>query len=207
MRLMGKREIGKLSVFDLVVSIMIADFAVISVEDPSIPLIHGIVPMVTMLAAQVALAWVTMKNSRIRSVVEGRPSVLINNGKVQEKEMGKQRYNMEDLMVQLRENNIADVADVEFAILEPSGKLTVFPKEEKLPLTKGDFFGQVKRLSRLPVPVVIDSRVQEGALKDLGKSRGWLLDQLRQYGYMDIKDVFFASIDENGRFYIDERED
>jgi uncharacterized membrane protein YcaP (DUF421 family) len=160
-----------------------------------------------MLAAQVALAWVTMKNPRIRSVVEGRPSVLIHNGKVQEKEMGKQRYNMEDLMVQLRENNIADVADVEFAILEPSGKLTVFPKEEKLPLTKGDFFGQVKRLSRLPVPVVIDSRVQEGALKDLGKSRGWLLDQLRQYGYPDIKDVFFVSIDENGRFYIDERED
>ncbi|MDR6226355.1 uncharacterized membrane protein YcaP (DUF421 family) [Desmospora profundinema] len=207
MRLMGKREIGKLSVFDLVVSIMIADFAVISIQDPKIPVIHGIIPMVTMLGAQVFLALVTLKSSRIRAVVEGKPSILISNGKVQEKEMRKQRYNMEDLMVQLREKNISNVADVEFAILEPSGKLSVFPKEEHLPLTKGDYFGEVDRLSRLPVPVVIDGKVQEDALEDLKKDRSWLMEQLLRYGYPNLKDVFFASIDENGRFYIDPRED
>lgn len=207
MRIMGKREIGKLSVFDLVVSIMIADFAVISIEDTELPLFHGIIPIIVMVTAQVLLAWVTMKSPPLRNIVEGKPSVLIKNGKIQERELRKQRYNMEDLMVQLRDRNIYDLADVEFAILESSGKLSVIPREEQTPLTKGDFLQKVDRLTRLPVPVIIDSQVQKESLKQLGQDQEWLEKRLRQYGYKDIHEIFFASVDHRGRFYIDRRQD
>ncbi|PTM58329.1 DUF421 domain-containing protein [Desmospora activa] len=206
MRLMGKREIGKLSVFDLVVSIMIADFAVISIDNTKIPLMHGVIPIVTMLGAQVLLAWVTLKSPRIRDVVDGKPSMLIKNGKIQEQEMRKQRYNVEDLMVQLRDKRIHNLADVEFAILEPSGKLSVFPKEERMPVTKGDLFDKVDRLTRLPVPVVVDGQVQKDALKKLGQDQDWLKKRLHQYGHKDISEIFFASVDHHGSFYIDSRQ-
>ncbi len=132
MRLMGKREIGKLSVFDLVVSIMIADFAVISIENTKMPFVNGLLPIVVMMAAQILFSWLSLKSSTIRNIVDGRPTYIIKNGKINEDEMKKHRYNMDDLLLQLREHKIANVDDVEFAILETTGKLTVFPKEGKV---------------------------------------------------------------------------
>jgi len=131
MRLMGKREIGKLSVFDLVVSIMIADLAVIFIENGDQPVIQGILPIVTLMVTQIALSYLSLKNQTVRHLVDGKPAVLIEDGKIREKEMARNRYNLDDLMAQLREKNIDNIADVEFAILETSGKLSVFPKEEK----------------------------------------------------------------------------
>ncbi|MGN7453243.1 DUF421 domain-containing protein [Paenibacillus pasadenensis] len=131
MRLMGKREIGKMSVFDLVISFMIAEIAVLVIEDTERPLLDGIVPMVILMAVQVGIAYIGMKNRRIRLLFDGKPSVIIADGKLDPEEMKKQRYNLDDLLQQLRENQIARVADVEFAILETSGKLSVIPKEQE----------------------------------------------------------------------------
>ncbi|MFC4078326.1 DUF421 domain-containing protein [Salinithrix halophila] len=197
MRLMGKREIGKLSVFDLVVSIMIAEFAVLSVEDVKVSILKGMIPIVVMFSIQVFLAYISMKSSPIRHLIEGTPTTLIKNGKIQEKNMRKLRYNVDDLMLQLRESNIANVADVEFAILETTGKLSVFER-------KAD--GAQKRV-RLPIPLIIDGRVQEDGLDRIGEDRSWLSRQLQQYGYQDIHEIFFASIDDRGRLYIDLRND
>ncbi|MCR8845999.1 DUF421 domain-containing protein [Paenibacillus sp. SC116] len=129
MRLMGKREIGKLSIFDLVISIMIAEIAVFGIEDAHKPLWECLVPMGVLVLIQIALAILAMKNRRIRCFFDGNPSFIINQGQLNREEMRKQRYNLDDLMLQLREQGIDSVQDVQFAILEPTGKLTVFLRE------------------------------------------------------------------------------
>ncbi len=131
MRLMGKREIGKMSVFDLVISFMIAEIAVLVIEDTKRPVIEGIIPMAVLMTVQVLIAYIGLKNRKLRLLFDGKPSVIIADGKLNQKEMKKQRYNLDDLMLQLRENQVARVADVEFAILETSGKLSVIPKESQ----------------------------------------------------------------------------
>ncbi|WP_455428659.1 DUF421 domain-containing protein [Kroppenstedtia eburnea] len=209
MRLMGKREIGKLSVFDLVVSIMIADFAVISIENTKMPFLNGLLPIVVMMAAQILFSWLSLKSSTVRNVIDGRPTFIIKNGKINEDEMKKHRYNMDDLLLQLREHKIANVDDVEFAILETTGKLSIFPKEEKAPVLKGDLgdLMSTRRIPRLPVSLVIDSQIQQDSLKQLGLDEAWLRDQLQRYGHKDLNKVFFVSIDHKGKLYVDSRED
>ena len=206
MRLMGKREIGKLSVFDLVVSIMIADFAVISIENTNMPFVYGLLPIVVMMAAQILFSWLSLKSSTIRNIIDGKPTYIIKNGKINEREMKKHRYNMDDLLLQLREHKIANVDDVEFAILETTGKLTVFPKEGKSPLKKEDLLPS-RRVSRLPIPLVIDSQIQRDSLKMIGQDEAWLRDQLQRYGYKDLDQVFFVSVDHTGKLYVDARDD
>ena len=126
-RIMGKREIGKLSMFDLVVSIMLAEIAAFVIEDTDKPLSHGIVPMVTVLVVQIGMAFLSLKSRRLRLMIDGKPTVLISKGTLHRDEMRKQRYNLDDLLLQLREQNIDSIGEVEFAILETTGKLTVIP--------------------------------------------------------------------------------
>jgi len=208
MRLMGKREIGKLSIFDLVVFIMIADLVVIFIEDTRVPLMKGIIPIMTLLLGQLLLSYLSLKNTHLRHLVDGQPSVLIKNGKIMEEEMAKQRYNLDDLMTQLREKNISNISDVEFAILETTGKLSVIPrtsveKREERDANENAGF----RPFMLPVTLIVDGKVQEEGLNQIGQNRFWLKNQIQQYGYKDFKEIFFASVDYRGRLYIDPKKD
>lgn len=206
MRLMGKREIGKLSVFDLVVSIMIAELAVVSIEDTDVTLIKGMAPIVTLMLTQVFMSFISLKSSKIRDFLEGTPSILIKNGEIQEKEMAKHRYNMADLLLQLRDRNVQSVADVEFAILETSGKLSVIPKESNQPATKGDLGIETQETSQLPVPLIVDGKVQDEGLTEIGKTRFWLKNEVQKQGYQDFKDIFFAARQADGTLYIDRKQ-
>lgn len=127
-RVMGKREIGELSVLDLIVFMMIAELAVIAIEDPQMKLMDAISPMIILMIIQIVLALISLKSRKFREVVDGRPTILIKNGKIDEKAMRKQRYNFDDLLQQLREKDIFNVADINYAILEPSGELSVMKK-------------------------------------------------------------------------------
>lgn len=191
-RVMGKREIGKLSIFDLVVSIMIAEIAVFSIEDPDMPLIRGIGPMVFLVIIQIALSHISLKNRTIREFIDGKPSVIIDKGQLNAKEMRRLRYNFDDLMTQLREKSVTNITDVEFAILETTGKLSVILKEEKDNLS-------------IALPVIIDGEVLDENLDKLGKTRLWLKQQLKDYGTTDFQRVFFASVDANGLLFVDLR--
>lgn len=133
LRIMGKREIGKLSIFDLVISIMIAEIGVFVLEDIKRPVFDGIVPMITLVIIQLIIAIVSLKSRKVRLWFEGEPSILVAKGKLNREEMRKQRYNLDDLLLQLRGKNIQNIADVEFAILENSGQLTVIPKSPSPP--------------------------------------------------------------------------
>ncbi|MBO8172615.1 MAG: DUF421 domain-containing protein [Bacillaceae bacterium] len=213
-RLMGKREIAKLSVIDLVVSIMIAEIAVLAIEDPSKPLLFELIPIVLLMVIQVVMAWLSLKSVKIRQLLDGTPTVLIANGKINDKEMAKLRYNFDDLLTQLREKDIKNVADVEFAILETSGKLSVFPKEKKTPVTREDLnieSGSESSSSAInvkyPMPVIMDGKVMDNHLEQIGKTRFWLKNQVQRYHVKDFKDISFASVDEQGNVYVDLKDD
>lgn len=188
-RLMGKREIGELSVFDLVVNIMIAEMAIIAIDETDTEFYKSVVPILFLMIIQISMAKLLIKSKKIRDLVDGSPTIIINKGKISEKAMKKQRYNFDDLLQQLREKNIGNIADVEFAILEPSGKLSII---EKKPNKEGD----------LTLPLIIDGEIQQDHLKKMDKTELWLRQQLKKLGYTDIKNISFCSF-QDGQFYID----
>jgi len=190
-RVMGKREIGELSILDLVVFIMIAEMAVMAIENPKDPLLYSILPMVTLLIIQIGLVIWSLKSNRMRNFIDGKPSIIIENGKINEHEMKRQRYNFNDLLVQLRDKNIKNVADVEFAILESSGRLSVFEKDQ-----------QSGEKGNLNLPFIIDGIIQEEHLLHEHKTTEWLRTELEKRGYSNLDKISYCSYD-NGKFFID----
>lgn len=189
-RLMGRREIGELSILDLVVFIMIGEMAIIGIADTEKPFLITIVPMILLMMIQIIMAIISLKSKRFRDLVDGKPTVIINRGKIDEDAMRKQRYNFDDLMTQLREKDIRSIADVEFAILESSGSLSVIEKLENS--KEGD----------ITIPLIVDGMIEEENLARINKTNLWLRQELKKKGYRDIKKISFCSY-ENGKFFVD----
>lgn len=177
-RFMGKREIGQLGIIDLIVSILIAELAAISIDNRDESMFLSIVPIVALTLIQVLFAYLSLKNSKIRNVFDGTPSVIINRGQVNFKEMIKQRYNLDDLLTQLREKHIRSIEDVDFAILETSGKLSIFKKDSNL-------FGEY------PLPLILDGGIDKGTLRQIGKDEKWVYKTLKSEG-VELKEVFYG---------------
>ncbi|KWZ83941.1 hypothetical protein HMPREF3213_00999 [Heyndrickxia coagulans] len=190
-RLMGKREIGELNVLDLVVFIMIGEMAVVAIENHSEPVVNTLLPMVVLLGIQIALALFSLRSSRIRKLIDGKPSILINKGKIDEKEMRRQRYNFDDLLMQLRSKDIDNIADVEFAILETSGQLSVVKKNKNK-----------NKPASYTEPLIVGGKIQQSNLKKSNKTEAWLRSELQKRGYGDIARISFCSY-QDGAFYID----
>ena len=188
-RVMGKREVGQLGIIDLVVSILIAEFAVISIEDSNKSIFVSVIPILTLLVLQVSLAFLTLKKPKFRIFLDGNPSIIIQEGNINYKEMLKQKYNLDDLTVQLREKGYRSIEDVEYAILENNGTLSVFP------------YPKDKKKSCLPLPVILDSSIQEDTLKCLGKDKKWVYDILKNKG-VKIEDVVYAFYKNSNIFII-----
>ncbi|MYL33341.1 DUF421 domain-containing protein [Pontibacillus yanchengensis] len=192
-RLMGKREIGELSILDLVVFVMLAEIGVFSIEDPQDEFIHAIIPMIVLLFIQRGTAWLSLKSQMFRVLLDGKPSVIIREGKINEHEMRKQRYNFDDLMQQLRENGTRSVADVDFAVLEPSGKLSIYEKSEKRPNDSSGFI----------MPLIADGKIQYENLKQNHKDEDWLRKEIHKRGYENPEQISFLSVDQENKWYID----
>ncbi|MGG3734586.1 DUF421 domain-containing protein [Heyndrickxia coagulans] len=190
-RLMGKREIGELSVLDLVVFIMIGEMAVVAIENHNEPVVNTLLPMVVLLGIQIALALFSLHSNRFRKLIDGKPSILISKGKIDEKEMRKQRYNFDDLLMQLRSKDIDNIADVEFAILETSGELSVVKKSKNK-----------NKPASYTEPLIVGGKVQQNNLKKSDKTEAWLRSELQKRGYGDISRISFCSY-QDGEFYID----
>ncbi len=200
MRVMGKRQIGQLQPFELVVTIMLSELAAIPMENPGIPLINGITPILTLLVAQVILSYISLKSERARAIICGRPSVLVENGKILEPELARLRYNLSDLMEQLRAKNIANISDVEFAILETSGQLSVIPKSQKRPVIPEDLNLPTK-YEGLPHVLISDGHIMNQNLTKLNLNIGWLTQQLNSQGIGSAEQVLFASLDTEGKLF------
>jgi uncharacterized membrane protein YcaP (DUF421 family) len=195
-RVMGKREIGELSILDLVVFIMIGEMAVVAIEKNHSPLFHTVVPMVLLMLIQITFAICSLKSKKFRNLIDGQPSIIINRGKIDENAMRKQRYNFDDLMTQLREKNIRSIADVEFAILESSGSLSVIEKLKNSDDDDGHPQGDIT------IPLILDGNIEEANLKRINKTNLWLRQELKKKGYQNVKQISFCSF-ENGKFFID----
>ena len=175
-RLMGKREIGELSIIDFIVSIFIAELAAISIENYKDSMLFSIIPISTLIIIQIITAKISLKSSIFRDTLDGSPSVIINRGKVNFREMVKQRYNVNDLLSQLRSQSIKCIEDVDYAILESNGKLSIFEKS-----FNKDY----------PLPLILDGKVDDDVLLQIGKSRSWLDKRLEREGYK-VEDIFYG---------------
>ncbi len=187
-RFMGKREVGQLGIVDLIVSILIAELAAISIDNRTESIFLSIIPIVVLVLIQMGMAYYSLKNQKVRDAFDGTPSVMINRGKINFKEMVKQRYNIDDLLTQLREQHIKSIEEVDYAILETSGKLSVFKKKDN-------------RFGDYPLPLILDGKIQEDTLKQIQKTEKWLQKTLTEEK-VNIEEIFYAFYQEKNIFII-----
>ena len=204
MRLMGKREIGQLQPFELAISIMIADLATIPMTEIGIPIFNGIIPILGLLVMHLIISILNLKSVKIRKIICGSPRILINKGKIDEKALKKERFTVNELQEKLRGNGIVNLGEVEYAILETSGDVTVVQKPEKRPTIPEDF--NIKpEYEGLPYDLIIDGKIMEKNLKIIGKNYIWLKKQVEKFGYKP-EEVLIATIDSKGQFYCQKKE-
>lgn len=187
-RFMGKREVGQLGIVDLIVSILIAELAAMSIDNRDENIFLSIIPIVALVFIQIGMSYISLKNAKVRDAFDGTPSVMINRGVVNFKEMVKQRYNIDDLLTQLREQKVRTIEEVDYAILESSGKLSVFTKQNN-------------RFGDYPLPLVLDGVIQPETLTQIKKTEKWLNQTLKDE-HVELANVFYAFYKDKGLYII-----
>lgn len=186
-RVLGKREVGQLGIIDLVVTILIAELASISIENTDVTIFKSVIPILTLMGLEMILAFVSLKKPHIRKFIDGSPSVIIKNGKVNYKEMVNQKYSLEDLLSQIREKGYRSIEDIEYAILENNGTLSIF-----------EYAG---KKSPFPMPIILDGEIQSDTLKHLKRKDDWVLSILQRRN-INLSDVFYAFYKDRSIFVI-----
>ena len=205
-RLMGKRQVGELEPSELVVSLLIADLAAVPMQDFGIPLLTGIIPIFALLAMTMILSVLTMKNTRFRILMCGKPSVVVKNGTLDQHEMQRNRYTVDELFEELRIKGYTDLTQIKYAILETNGQLSVLPYATCQPPTTGQLEIKTQE-SGLPVILISDGRLLEENLHISGHDRNWLDKQLRRHNCPSLADVFLMTVDEAGQVYLSPRQE
>ena len=180
MRCMGKREIGQMQPFELAIAIMIADLAATPMTEIGIPLLYGFIPILGLLFMHIAISLINLKSIKMRELICGKPRILIYRGKIDENAMKMENFTINELQERLRVNNINNLGDVEFAILETSGQISVVQKPEKRALKPEDFNINAK-YEGIAYDLVIDGKIMEENLKKLGKNRKWLETEVGKF--------------------------
>ncbi len=204
MRLMGKREIGQLQPFELAISIMIADLASVPMTELGIPITNGIIPILGLLVMHMLISVINMKSLKMRTIMSGQPSLLIYRGKIDEKVLRKERLTLNELEEKLRSNNVFNLGDVEYAILETNGEVTVIQKPEKRNVIVEDL-NISPEYEGISYDLVIDGKIMEKNLKSIGKDEKWLNAQLKKF---DAKpeNTLIATIDGKNEFFCQKKE-
>ena len=197
MRLMGKREVGQLQPYELVVVIMIAELAATPIGDVGSPLLYGILPMAALVICHGVISWLCMKSDKFRTLMCGQPTVLIRDGVICEKQLREMSVTMADLMEDLRIGGVMDPSEVGMAVLETGGKITVFPKAENRPLTPADM-GMKPEREGLPLTLVLDGVIQTENLRRGQLTRTWLKEQLESLGFSWAGEVLFMCVNTKG---------
>lgn len=199
MRLMGKREIGQLQPFELAISIMIADLAATPMTETGIPITNGIMPILGLLVMHLIISMLNIKSTKAREIICGKPSLLIYRGKIDQKTLKKERFTINELEERLRDNNIFNIGDVEYAILETSGQVTVIPKPNKKPIIIEDLNIEPK-YEGIPYDLVVDGKVMYKNLEKIGKNYVWLQKQTEKFG-IKPEDALIVTIDGDNQFF------
>lgn len=199
-RLMGKRQVGELEPSELVLALIIADLAAVPMQDFGIPLLSGIIPILTLLCVTMILSVLTMKSIKFRAIICGRPSIIVENGKLHQREMKRNRFTVDELMEELRLKGITDISTVKYAILETSGQVSVLPYANQLPVTAEQMNVTPPDVG-LPLVIINDGRLMERNLKVRGFDDRWLERRLQEHRVNSPKEVFLLTVDEQNRVY------
>lgn len=205
MRLMGKREIGQLQPFELAISIMIADLASVPMTELGIPITNGIIPILGLLMMHLLISILDMKSITIRKIMSGQPSILIYRGKIDEKALRKERITINELQERLRGDNIFDLGDVEYAILETNGEISVIPKPEKRGIIPQDL-KIIPEYEGIPYDLIVDGKMMKKNLQILGKDEKWLKEQLEKFDATP-KNTLIATMNGKGQFFCQKKEE
>lgn len=205
MRMMGKREIGQLQPFELAISIMIADLASVPMTELGIPLTNGIIPILGLLVMDLLISWLNMKSINFRKLLCGKPSILVYRGKIDEAMLKKERFTVNELQERLRGDDVFDIADVEYAILETNGEISVITKPEKRSVTTEDLKLDVA-YDGIPYDLVVDGKIMYENLKRLGKDQKWLETQLKKF-HAQPNDVLLATINGKQEIFCQKKEE
>lgn len=199
-RLMGKRQVGELEPSELVLDLIIADLAAVPMQDFGIPLLAGVIPILTLLCLTMILSLLTMRSLRFRALLCGRPSIIVADGEPRQKEMYRNRFTLDELMEELRMQGVTDLANVKYAILETNGRLSVLCRASENPVTAAQM-GLHPQETGLPVILINDGRVLEHNLLGRGLDRTWLDKQLAHHKIRRAEQVFLMTIDEENTVF------
>lgn len=183
-RLMGKKEVGKLGIIDLIVSVLIAELAAMSIESNEISILVSLIPIAVLVVIQISLSYISLKSVKVRKLIDGSPKIIINKGKVDFKEMSKLRYSLDDLISQLREQSIKSIEEVKYAILENNGKLSVFTDD-----------------NIYPMPIIVDGVIDNYTINNMNKDTSWVYNLLKKNN-IELEKVFYAFYTKNKTFII-----
>ncbi len=200
-RIMGKSELSSMDPFQIVILFMMAELAAIPIDTPDSSLIYGVGAIFTLLFLQVVISLLCLKSEKMRVIFSGKPSVLINNGQINKEEMANQRINLDDLNEQLRLKNAPSIADVDYAILEANGDLSVITKPEKRPLTPSDLNIEMAE-EIVPVVLISDGQLYEQNLRYAGFEEKKLQSAIKKAGFQGYEDIFLCLCDEKKNFHI-----
>lgn len=188
-RIMGKREIAQLGVIDLIVSIMIAEISAFSIERTDKSILFGLLPIISLVVLELILGFLTLKSRFLNKVFEGKPTMIINKGKLMYKNLITQRYSIDDLLLELRKNEISSIDEVEYALLETNGDLSIFK------------YKPFKMKNEVPLPLIIEGVIQDDVLKDIKKSDDWL-QRVLDSNALNLEDIFYAIYKKNHLYVI-----
>ena len=199
LRLLGKRQIGELEPSELVLTLIISDLAAVPMQDFGIPLVNGVFPILILLCLSMILSFINLKSVRFRSILCGKPAVIIRDGKLVQQAMNQTRLTIDELYEQLRSQGITDLKSVKYAILETNGKISALPYTRESPVTPKILGTQVRDEVLLPILLINDGRVMTDNLRASGRDMAWLNSQLSTRNIASPREVFLLTVDESGR--------
>ena len=191
MRIMGKRQIGQMQISELVISLMLSELAVMPISDFSIPILHSLVPIAILILLEIFSAYLSIKSRKFKKVFDGTPSIIISHGKIDQKELERMRLSLDELLGELRLKEVRGIRDVDYALLEQNGQLSVIT-------AKNSVIG-------LDHPLIVDGKINKNGLKFIKKSESWLARELKSR-HLPLDRVFFLSLDDGGNFTVIEKE-
>lgn len=205
MRLMGKRQIGELQPYEFVITIMISDLAALPMQDSRYPLLLGIVPIVTLLLLKTLLSFIQLKWQYARKIIDGEPTLLIYNNKINYSALKKQQINLDELMEELRLLGYFDLSNIEFAVLENNGKISILPGNQSSSSSSSSSSNSSQSSSSkqkpiLPKILVSDGKVNNNSLTSIGKDEAWIKNILKNHNINSIDEVLIAMYDTTGNF-------
>lgn len=205
MRIMGKRQLGEMEISEFIVAALIADLAATPLQDIGIPLLNGLVPIIIMFCFEIIIAGLNMRSVKLRKLTYGRPEIIIRNGRIIREAMQKNRFTLDELMQELRAQGLTDTAQVEYAVLETNGQLSIILKSGNQPATASQMGVDADDVSYAHI-IINEGRILDNNLKLLGRDRRWLANELKRQNLRSADEVYILTLSENGSVFCQAKE-